>query len=133
MSRVIFASKKGGAAAQRKRRFSLHTSRIKRSILFLIFLSVVVVVSPERERERKRKKSANIERSIFSLRERSHTEEEEQSESERRVITRWYLFLSDDDDDRRGKENRVLERETVIGFTRSDLIRRLARLIHDSE
>jgi len=69
MSRVIFASKKSGAAAQRKRRFSLHTSRIKRSILFSIFLSVVVV-SPERERERerKKKKSANTERGAYFLR-----------------------------------------------------------------
>jgi uncharacterized membrane protein YgaE (UPF0421/DUF939 family) len=88
---VIFSSKKGGAAAHRKGRFSLYTSRIKLSILLLIFLSVVVV-SPERERERKRKKSANIERSIFSLRER-HTEEEEQRESERRVITLVSFFV----------------------------------------
>ena len=73
--------------------FSLYTSRIKRSILFSIFLSVVVV-SPEREREREREKEEckYRERSIFSSRER-RTEEEEQRESERRVITLVSFFV----------------------------------------
>ena len=64
---VIFSSKKGGAAAHRKGRFSLYTSRIKLSILFLIFLSVVVV-SPERERERERERRAQIQREVYFLR-----------------------------------------------------------------
>ena len=77
--------------------FSLYTSRIKRSILFSIFLSVVVV-SPEREREREREREKEKEeckyreRSIFSSRKR-RTEEEEQRESERRVITLVSFFV----------------------------------------
>ena len=75
--------KKSGAAAQRKRRFSLHTSRIKRSILFLIFLSVVVVVSPEREREKEKEERKYREKYIFFEGEKPHGRRRTEREREK--------------------------------------------------
>jgi hypothetical protein len=70
MSRVIFASKKGGAAAQRRKgRFSLCT-RVEYNARFFSRYSCLLLLSlqSERERERERKKSANTEREVYFLR-----------------------------------------------------------------
>jgi hypothetical protein len=67
---VIFASKKGGAAAQRRKgRFSLCT-RVEYNARFFSRYSCLLLLSlqSERERERERKKSANTEREVYFLR-----------------------------------------------------------------